>query len=208
LIARVYAIPYPRACTWNKKQRSCFHRARDGDGCPAQAAAAAADLPPGHGPGITAQPAALLLSRPGCAPLSICRPDPSGFFRRARLRRQRRAGQVLHVAQITALAVTVAGWIPAAKGFKRAVLSPVAFLNTPPYNPPVVQFDGGRRHHGHKGAAKARDRHGQGAAVTRHAALMWYHARAKGRIISPRKNFFTPRRGVIGRTEIFLQKRA
>ena len=140
----MYAIPYPRACTWNKKQRSCFHRARDGDGCPAQAAAAAADLPPGHGPGITAQPAALLLSRPGCAPLSICRPDPSGFFRRARLRRQRRAGQVLHVAQITALSVTVAGWIPAAKGFKRAVLSPVAFLNTPPYSPPVVQFDGGR----------------------------------------------------------------
>lgn len=135
LIARVYAIPYPRACTWNKKQRSCFHRARDGDGCPAQAAAAAADLPPGHGPGITAQPAALLLSRPGCAPLSICRPDPSGFFRRARSRRPRRPGISSRLHKKRRAGGQKPGRIFAAKGFKRAVLSPVDIYVTPPIIP-------------------------------------------------------------------------
>lgn len=185
--------------------------ASPGPGCHA-----AADLPPGHGPGTTAQAAALLLPLlsamlpgPGCAPLPICRPDPSGVFRRARSRQPRRPGIFSRLHKKRRADGQKPGRIFAAKGFMRAVLYPVAFLNTPPYNPPVVQFDGGRCTR-RAGSAPPRAQPSPRAQPWPMARAVWYHAYARAGSFRTRfttqKKLFTPRRGVTGHPENFLQK--
>ena len=144
---------------------------------------AAADLPPGHGPGTTAQAATPLPLLPATLPgpcralLPICRPDPSGVFRRARSRRPRMPGIFSRLHKKRRADGQKPGRIFAARGFMRAVLSPVAFLNTPPYSPPVVQFDGGRCTR-RAGSAPPRAQPSPRAQPWPMARAVWYHAYA------------------------------
>lgn len=86
------------------------------------------------------------------------------------------------------------GRIFSAKGFMRAVLSPVGIYVTPPYSPPVVQFDGGRRA-GRAGSAPPRAQPSPRAQPWHDARAVWYHARIGpdhfGRESRP-KNFLLP----------------